>query len=301
MPRQLEELFRSWAKPECASEQERCMNAERLIKEAIRESSHFSGKSIHVFAQGSYRNNTNIQSESDVDICVCCVDSIFPCFSFTNNLTNSDLDFVDSSYMYSHFKEDVEQALINKFGSTGVHRGNKAFDVHANSYRIDADVVACFEHRRYIQLPDNCVHYHSGTEFHPDNGIPIINWPQQHYQNGVQKNIATGNRYKYIVRGLKCLRTKMAKEAIPAALSIPSYLLECLVWNAPNESFKNEEYTQNMQNVLAYVFNGTIDNQRCHDWTEVNGLKQLFHFSQPWKRETTHEFISAAWDYIGFK
>jgi len=43
----------------------------------------------------------------------------------------------------------VETALKNYFGSDKVIRGNKAFDIHANSYRVDADVVPAFAYRHY--------------------------------------------------------------------------------------------------------------------------------------------------------
>jgi hypothetical protein len=40
--------------------------------------------------------------------------------------------------------------LTDFFDRGAVQRGNKAFDVHANTYRVDADVVAAFEYRWYF-------------------------------------------------------------------------------------------------------------------------------------------------------
>ena len=56
-------------------------------------------------------------------------------------------------YSYADFKNDVEAALKSYFGAGSVTRGNKAFDVHANTYRVDADVVPCLEHRRLMGTP----------------------------------------------------------------------------------------------------------------------------------------------------
>lgn len=54
-----EEMLSRWAEPPSNTEQTRCENAERVIKKAIAESDLLNQKNIRVFAQGSYRNNTN--------------------------------------------------------------------------------------------------------------------------------------------------------------------------------------------------------------------------------------------------
>ena len=79
-----------------------------------------------------------------------------------------------------------------RFGYAAVHRGNKAIDVRENSYDVEADVAPFFERRRYVDQ----TRYHSGVVLYPDNGGTIINWPGQHYDNGVKKNQATSRRYK---------------------------------------------------------------------------------------------------------
>ena len=82
---------------------------------------------------------------------------------------------------FSDFKSMVKKALEDYFGKTGVTRGNKAFDIHANTYRIDADVVPTFECRRYTgkRNADGSHHYLSGVAFDPDSGSRVINWPEQ--------------------------------------------------------------------------------------------------------------------------
>src|ERR1019366_1985802 len=99
------------------------------------------------------------------------------------------LGYVAGTHPYAEFKNDVEAALFSYFGRDSVTRGKKAFDVHANTYRIDADVVPCFEHLRFMGTPETNW-YDSGTELHPDSGAKIVNWPRQNYSNGVEKNDA---------------------------------------------------------------------------------------------------------------
>jgi hypothetical protein len=85
------------------------------------------------------------------------------------------------------------------------------------------------------------------------------------------------------------------------ANNIGSFLIECLVWNAPNEAFNHDTYTSNVRSALVHTFNNTLDDERCKEWGEVNELKYLFRSSQPWTRQQAHAFLSAAWDYIGYK
>ena len=129
----------------------------------------------------------------------------------------------------------------------------------------------------------------------------IVNWPEQNYENGVAKNNETGKRFKDVVRVLKRLRNKMNDEKIAAAAPIPSFLVECLVWNVPNEGFGHNTYAADVQWTLAHIFNNTRNFDDCKEWGEVNELKYLFRPGQPWTMEQAHSFASAAWDYLGFK
>jgi hypothetical protein len=204
-----------------------------------------------------------------------------------------------AAYSYADFKNDVDAALISYFGKGAVTRGNKAFDVHANTYRVDADVVPCFEHRRYMGTTENHW-YEEGTQLNPDSGRKIINWPQQNYDNGVEKNEATKRGFKAGVRILKRLRNEVADNDIEAAEPIPSYLLECLCWNVPNEGFLHGSFTADVRYALAHLWNETRTIDTCKEWGEVNELKYLFRAGQPWERDQVNTFLQAAWDYVGF-
>jgi hypothetical protein len=299
MSRNWEDTFRSWARPSSDSEEQKYQNAERMIRDAIRADDTLSQHRIEVFAQGSYRNNTNVRLESDVDICVRLMDVFYSDFSSANGFAKADAGIVDATYSYAQFKNDVERALVGKFGRSTIRRGNKAFDVHANTYRVDADVVPCLEHRRYTRRDSQGEYqYLSGAEFLSDSGDRIINWPHQHYENGVTKNTATGSRFKFIVRGLKRLRNEMADTGITAAKPIPSYLIECLVWNAPNRSFGHAEYLSDVDSVLGCTLDSTATEAGCSEWGEINELKYLFRWRQPWTLQQAHDFLGAAWKYI---
>src|SRR5579884_371395 len=291
----LEDSLAYWAKPPGSTEQDKCDNAVRAIRKAIDGSTKLSSKAVRVFAQGSYCNRTNVRQDSDVDICVLCTDSIF--FDLPQNMSARDFGITTpASYSYSEYKNDVGAALADYFGS-GVTRGKKAFDIHENTYRVDADAVACFEYHRYSKDGS----YVTGTAFVPDGGNRIVNWPDQNYENGVAKNKVTGGRFKDLVRIIKRLRNKMVDENIAEARPIPSFLNECLIWNVPNGGFGHDTLKGDVRWAIAYLFNNTMKVEDCKEWGEVNELKYLFGAHQSWTMEQAHTFVSKAWDYVGFE
>jgi hypothetical protein len=293
----LEDTLKSWAKAPGQTELDKCDNAVTAIRKAVNANTTLSKHSIKVFAQGSYCNRTNVREDSDVDVCVLCTNSVIPDFPVGMQASNFGLPPAD--YIYSAFKNDVGTALTDYFKGCHVTRGKKAFDIKENTYRISADAVPCFEHRRYRK--DGTWEAPTGTAFFPDGGWFIVNWPDQNYANGVAKNTATGGRFKDVVRILKRLRYKMCEEKIAAADPIPSFFIECLVWNAPNNAFGHDTYTSDVRGVLANLFNNTIKLETCVEWGEINELKYLFKGGQPWTFSQAHAFISAAWDYWGFQ
>lgn len=297
MAHPLEEEFRAWSKPPTATEEQRCANAESVVRNAISRFPKFRTRNIDVFVQGSYRNGTNVRASSDVDVCVCCTDVCF--LDLPSGYDKASFGLVDATYAYPEFKSDLVLALEEYLGKSAVSRGNKAIDLHENSYRVDADVVPTFEHRRYT-VSNGIQRYLSGTELRPDSGGRIINWPHQNYANGTEKNKATGVRFKKIVRVLKRLRDEMVAEGHPAAGAMPSYLIECLVWNAPNSAFLSEEYAVNLRQVLLHVFGATQNDAECREWGEVNKLKYLFRGGQPWTRPAVNDFVVAAYGRAGF-
>ncbi len=212
-------------------------------------------------------------------------------------MTREQFDIGSADYSYEQFKNDLEHALITYFGTDTIKKGKKAFDIHENSYHVDADVAPFFEHRRY----DANGKYISGVELRPDKGGRIINWPEHHYNNGVSKNNDTSRRFKALVRIIKSLCNHMDEQGVDIAKTMPSFLIECLVWNVPNDNFGNYTYYDDLRACLAFIFNNTISDDKCIDWGEVSELKYLFQGVQKWTREDAHKFISSAWDFVGFK
>lgn len=150
------------------TQQEKMDHAVSGIKVA-KASSVFVSRNVEVVATGSYRNRTHIPVESDVDVAVVFTDI------FTSNWRNVDAraetdpevratllkeaNLSPASYPDEEYRQDIEDALVARFGAAAVHRGDVAFDVHENTYRVEADCSATFEFRRYTiaTVPATCI------------------------------------------------------------------------------------------------------------------------------------------------
>lgn len=300
-----ENIFAAWAQSPSKTEQTRCENAVNAIRNAIGKSAALKHRSIKVFTQGSYRNRVNVKQDSDVDIGVLCDESYF--YSVPTGMTAEQVGNYDGpgTYLYSVFKNELEAALVAHFGRTAVVRGNKALNIRETTYHVEADVVPLFEYRTYSKTGGHI----AGVALLQDKGGRIENFPERllsswpniplHYENGVSKNDGTGRRYKSVVRIIKKLRNIMEEAGNAEAKLIPSYLIECLVWNVSDVNFNGKPWLEIVRSVLCSIWSATKDDASCGKWCEVDDIKFLFHSSQPWTRQQAHDFVGKAWDLIG--
>jgi hypothetical protein len=223
-----------------------------MVKKAIDASAALASRNIEVLGQGSYRNNTNVRLDSDVDVCVRCFDTVYQDYTFAPGASDVEAGLSPATYSHRAFKDELEGAMRAYFGSGEVTRGNKVILIHENTYRISADVAPTFERRRYHRNAQGALWYESGTMLLLDRGGAIENWPHQHYDSGVAKNARTSKRFKAIVRIIKRLRNLM-QEAGTFVGPAPSYLLECLVWNAPDSCFAHATLGEDIRSVMAFL------------------------------------------------
>ena len=302
MERNWESDFGFWAQPPSRTEEQRSDNAIKGIRSAVNGSSKLNQRKIKVFTQGSYRNRVNVRQDSDVDLGVMIYDSFFK--EYPEGKTRADFGNIVGDYPYSQFKDELEEALVDRFGRASVKRGNKAFNIRENTYHVEADVVPLFEFRQY--WPGGS--YRAGVALLTDQGRRIQNYPERlvaywpstplHYENGNSKNTATRRRYRGLVRILKKIRNEMEDADFSSAKAMPGYLLECLCWNVSDAAFTGSTWDARVRAVLVDLWNNTKDDGSCNSWCEVDAIKYLFHASQPWTRPAAHAFITEAWNYL---
>lgn len=306
MPTISEDQLSSWTQPAFNNEDEKRASTERMIREAIREHALLRTLPVEVYAKGSYRNNTNVRRDSDVDVAVEYKGIIY--FEY-DPATNQDavwqasgirpydgpfLNPITGDTEIDRFKNAVGEALTAAFGQGAVTRHTKVFTVRESQRSLAADVVPCATYRMHWS-PTN---FGQGIRLLPDRwpGFFINNYPQQHYDRGVAKNEATSRRYKSVVRILKNLENRMVADG--ASPVVASYLIESLTFNAPNPSFQLATWGQRVREVLVHAWTDTEQAGAEQRWFEANNIKYLFHQQQKWTRDEARAFIHAAWQYV---
>lgn len=225
------------------------------IKNALEVAgSAYAGWKPDVFLQGSYGNDTNIYSESDVDVVI----RLDSCFQHDlNGLPQDQKDAFraahsDATYTHTDFKRDVLSQLQAKF-SAHVKPGDKAVKIAADGSRRNADVLIAIQFRRYqrfIALDDQ--KYDPGICFHTGSGTRIANYPKQHSANCTAKHQATNSWFKPLVRIVKNMREQLVADGVLASGIAPSYYIEGLLYNVPTEKF-GVSYEDSFVNSINWI------------------------------------------------
>lgn len=302
-----EAMLNAYSQPLSATEDAMCKNAIRMVADALKKFGftddnaeitplyddtfayslnmrQITGpRKIKLFVQGSYANNTNVRTESDVDVAVIQEDVIYPEYRSAESFfsqSDADYGFTSSNITAKMFKDEVQIVLEGKFGSD-VERKNKSIKVHGNTYRKDADTVPCRRYRDYRNdYRKDVNNYVGGVVIYPDDGGQIINYPEQHIANGRLKNKTTNHHYKKMVRIMKKMRYIMESSTNAsycyAAKAVSSFMLESLLWN-----IEDSWYITNCGVYRkVFSFNQLIAVLRSrksqfNDYKEANGIKPL--------------------------
>lgn len=211
-------------------------------------------KSFEIFLQGSYKNTTNVYGDSDVDVVVR-LDSIFYTDLYFLNAEEKarfEAQRSPGTYSLDEFKSSVVSWLTKKYGSD-VKPGTKAVFIKGNGTRRDADVLVCAKLRRYYTFPAyGDPAFEDGICFFLPNGDRIENYPIQHSDNCTKKHQDTRQWFKHTVRIFKNLRNTMIAKGIIEDGLAPSYFIEGLLYNAPNDRFGGTDQL-NFKDVLNWI------------------------------------------------
>jgi len=234
------------------------------------------GVNFEVYLQGSYKNDTNIRGDSDVDV-VAQLNSIF--FS---NLTEDQkklLGLGPATYHLSDFRKDVLKILTNYYGQNQITEGNKSIKVQGSSGRLPADAVVCSQYRKYRTV--NIYDYIKGMCFWSlSDNRQVINYPKIHYDNGVSKHQRSDEWYKPVLRMFKNCRGAIRNDATP------SYFLECLLYNVPDTKF-GTSYGDTFCNIVNWLNQTGADNFVCQ-----NEQLRLFGSSpEQWNTDEAKIFV----------
>ena len=222
------EVLEKWSKPD---EREKYVNAHEIIRDAIgayKFPNNISSADLDIFLQGSYKNSTTVDDDSDVDVVVMLKKTFTRDIS---KLSKEEMemyseDYSTATYLWSNFKEDVINALNFHKDTESTKLGNKCIKVKVKNF--DTDVIPCLQYRiykKYSRTDKENENYIEGIKFHnTSTNEEIINFPKQHYENGTYKSGSNDGKYKQAVRMFKNARNHIINEKnVP--LNAPSYFI----------------------------------------------------------------------------
>ena len=253
----------------------------------------YTNKNFKVFLQGSYGNDTNIYAESDVDI-VIRLDDCF--FSDLESLPQEEKAahkqaFSDAAYTHVDFKHDVLSVLTSHYGSA-VKAGDKAIAIEASGARRKADVIVATQFRRYFRFRSSSeTEYAEGICFFNSAGERIANYPKQHSANLTKKHQTSSKWLKPMARVFKNMRSRMVEDGLIKASIAPSYYIEGLLYNVPNDKL-----TSSYQDCVVNTLNWYQQEVKKVDLVCANEQYYLLRdgFLTCWPQANCDAFVEAA-------
>jgi len=243
------------------------------VQLAIERNTSLQAKDIEVFLQGSYANATNIRGDADVDIVVMLKSSWLADTSMLTPVQKQayDRDHHSVSYGATQLRRDTIQALTDYFGADRIDPRNKCIRVNKVDGYVDADVVPAIQHRVYVAY-DSLTKggYVEGTKIFTQKGPVIINYPKLHKINGTAKHQATRQNFKPTVRQAKRLKRRAANSGRLDPAIAPGYLLECMVYNAPDGLFVDDHHGR-LTGVLRWLLTADLSS-----FKSVDSIHELF-------------------------
>lgn len=290
------------------TEQENAARTHKMIREHLESDPALDRYKIDTYLQGSYKNSTNVRGDSDVDM-GSCTSEIFvadverlpteaPSPWVKSARERYQETFVPATWSFWDYRLDVLSSLRRKYGSDSVIDGNKAIKVLGNSTRLDADVLPCIQHRHYWRFTGSSTDYSRGICFYTKQIKLVVNFPEQHFENLTDKNVATDGKVKGCARILKRIRNELVDRGDWKRERSPSYYLECLLWNVPDRLFVGE-YDVVMCDVLRYLWSDLSEKKgkdELRSYLQANQVYVLFH-PEFWNVDDAIEFIERVWTY----
>ncbi len=244
-----ESTLSSWSHHQAATAFKQAHVPIRKALEARKELSQFK---YEVFLQGSYKNDTNLGGDSDVDVVVRLSSKLKPAVA---DLTGERLQ-EDGSHKFVHgqwksFRDEALKALRAKFGKAATS-GRKTLKVPKGKIPADADLVVTVSYREGIGF------------YFSDERRWVVSFPQQHHNHGLKKEKATNMRFKRTIRMFKAARNRLVEKGLLKKEDAPSYFIECLLYNVPDKMFKPKLATT-YTGILAWLKTAKLGDFQCQN------------------------------------
>ena len=245
------------------------------IREALDAHKCLKQFKYEVFLQGSYKNDTNLGGDSDVDVVVRLSSKLKPAVAaLTGERLQKDGSHRFVYQQWKSFRDEALKAMRARFGK-GAESGRKTLKVPQGKIPADADLVVTLRYREGIAF------------YLSDEGRWVVSFPQQHYDRG-QKKEEAHRRFKRTVRMFKAARNRLVEKKVLTKEDAPSYFIECLLYNVPDGLFVSN---------LAPTYTGILDwlkTANLKDFECQNGRVDLFGpGEEQWSVKKARAFVRA--------
>ena len=246
------------------------------IRKAMEGHKGLSQFTYEVFLQGSYKNDTNLGGDSDVDVVIRLAHKLNPSVVA---LAGAELQRNDSHNaahrQWRLFRRNALKAVKARFGEDA-SSGRKTLKIKKGTLPADADLVVTLRYR-------------GGIAFYlSDEKRWVVSFPQQHHQWGSTKGKATGQRLKRTVRMFKAARNRLVDTKALTKDDAPSYFIECLLYNVPDRLFK-PKLAPTYTDILGWLKTAKLGEFLCQNRTVA-----LFGSGQEqWSVNKAQAFVKA--------
>ena len=277
-----ENQLKIWAQPGIVKG---AKNTHAAIRNALGRHRWPEGVRYRTYLQGSYRNNTHLRRQSDVDVVVeltsLPIRDGSPLPDSQQRLLKER--FPEPEYGWRPFRRDVLRAITAAFGRSRVREGKKTLKLVMESPDIPVDVVVAVRYLKYAEYLGRRSYKHvEGLGLYlPTERRWTVSYPHIHRRNGVGKEKSTNWWFRRCIRMFKNARAQLVEEGRLGPATARSYYLECLLYNVPDRLLsgsyqsaysstlywlhRNELTRFSCQNKLVPMFDGGPDSWNERD------------------------------------
>jgi len=230
-----------------------------------------------IFLQGSYKNDTNLRRDSDVDIVVELATGLQPQVAMRCDIQLEH----NQAHKLAHkrwksFRSHVLKALRFAYGVESVAPGRKSLKLAKGKIPAPSDVVVTVRCGTGIAI------------YLPDEHRWATSYPKQHHASGLIKEQDTNSRYKRTIRMFKAARNHLVENQAIRDGTAPSYFIECLLHNVPDDLFRSS-LAQSYKGIVEYLATTELQQFKCQ-----NRIRELFSQSRDlWSIDKAQRFIQA--------
>ena len=271
----------------------------RVVRDALLASLALARRDVRVYMQGAHADDTLIRVDDPVDIVVEGGGASY-LYGFASEVSAAARAQVEAanaagSWDYWQFNGEVKEALRASFPGA-VRDGDRSLRVMHTSLSVmmaqaPAEVTIALPYRHY----GGADAWTPGVTFFTRKFDQVVQFPRLHLERGAAKDRETGGHYHATVRVAKQLRDYLCDVMALQRGVAPSYYLECLLWNVPNERYTDPSAAARLHEVIRYLGGAYLPT-----FEQQHGVDVLFGDpATHWSEDHARAFIDAAGNWLG--